>query len=41
MIGWILHRHSDFLIKPETYQIQKLIEEGEQVGNQILVFQPE
>ena len=28
MLGWILHKHSDFLIKPETYEIQKLIEEG-------------
>jgi len=41
MIGWILHKHSDFLIKPETYEIQKLIEEGQKVGIQILVFQPE
>jgi len=41
MIGWILHKHSDFLIKPETYEIQKLIEEGQQVGIHILVFQPE
>ncbi|MEI7727215.1 MAG: RimK family alpha-L-glutamate ligase [Bacteroidota bacterium] len=41
MLGWILHKHSDFLIKPETYEIQKLIEEGKQVGIEILVLQPE
>ncbi len=41
MLGWILHKHSDFLIKPETYEIQKLIEEGKQVGIDILVLQPE
>ena len=41
MIGWILHKPSDFLIKPETYEIRKLIDEGLQVGIQILVFQPE
>ena len=28
MLGWILHKHSNFLLKPETYEIQKLIEEG-------------
>ena len=41
MLGWILHKHSDFLIKPETYEIQKLIEEGKQVGIEMLVLQPE
>jgi gamma-F420-2:alpha-L-glutamate ligase len=41
MLGWILHKHSDFLIKPETYEIQKLIEEGRQVGIEIQVLQPE
>ena len=41
MLGWILHKHSDFLIKPETYEIQKLIEEGKLVGIEILVLQPE
>jgi gamma-F420-2:alpha-L-glutamate ligase len=41
MLGWILHKHSDFLIKPETYEIQKLIDEGRQAGIDILVLQPE
>ncbi len=41
MLGWILHKHSDFLIKPETYEIQKLIGEGRQVGIEIQVLQPE
>ncbi len=41
MLGWILHKNSNFLLKPETYEIQKLIEEGNKVGIQILVFQPE
>ena len=41
MLGLILHNHSNFLIKPETYEIQKLIEEGKKIGIQILVFQPE
>ncbi|MEI8204425.1 MAG: RimK family alpha-L-glutamate ligase [Bacteroidota bacterium] len=41
MIGWILYKHSNFLITPETYEIQKLIDEGQQLGIQILVFQPE
>jgi gamma-F420-2:alpha-L-glutamate ligase len=41
MLGWILHKHSDFLIKPETYEIQKLIVEGNKVGIEIKVLQPE
>ena len=41
MLGWILHKHSDFLIKPETYEVQKLIEEGQKVGIEILVLRPE
>jgi len=41
MLGWILHKHSDFLIKPETYEIQKLIDEGKQAGIEIIVLQPE
>ena len=41
MLGWILHKHSDFLLNPETYEIQKLVEEGKKLGIQILVFQPE
>ena len=41
MLGWILYKHSDFLIKAETYEIKKLIEEGKQVGIEILVLQPE
>jgi gamma-F420-2:alpha-L-glutamate ligase len=41
MLGWILHSHSDFLIKPETYEIQKLVEEGKNVGIEILVLRPE
>ena len=38
MLGWILHKHLDFLIKPETYEIQKLVEEGIKVGIEILVL---
>ena len=41
MLGWILHKHSDFLIKPETYEVQKLIEEGQKAGIEILVLRPE
>jgi len=41
MLGWILHKHSDFLIKPETYEINKLIEEGNTAGIEIRVLQPE
>jgi len=41
MLGWILYKHSDFLIKPETYEIQKLVEEGKKVDIEIIVLQPE
>jgi len=41
MLGWILYKHADFLIKPETYEIQKLVEEGKASGIEILVLQPE
>ncbi len=41
MLGWILHKHSNFLLKPETYEIQKLVEEGAAVGIEIKVYKPE
>ncbi|MGA3013241.1 MAG: RimK family alpha-L-glutamate ligase [Bacteroidales bacterium] len=41
MLGWILHKHSDFLIKPEIYEINKIVEEGKSLGVDIQVFKPE
>jgi gamma-F420-2:alpha-L-glutamate ligase len=41
MLGWILHKHSDFLIKPEIYEIQRLVEEGKEAGMDMRVLKPE
>jgi len=41
MLGWILYKHSEILLKPEAYEIHKLKESAQKQGIEIKVVQPE
>lgn len=41
MLGWILYRDSEILLRPEAYEVKRLVEVGEKHGIEIRVYQPE
>lgn len=41
MLGWILYRDSENLLRPEAYEVKRLIEAGKKYGIEMRVFQPE
>ena len=41
MLGWILYKDSEALLRPEAYEISRLVETGKKHGIEMRVFQPE
>ncbi len=41
MLGWILYRDSENLLRPEAYEVKRLIEAGKKYGIGMSVYQPE
>lgn len=41
MLGWILYKHSEILLKPEAYEVHRLKEIGEKHGIEFRILQPE
>jgi len=41
MLGWIIYRDSENLLRPEAYEVTRLIEAAKKYGIEIRVYQPE